>query len=171
MLKENKDVCRRACSVRYGAAGLPHGRQSATLLRSMWERGWSFIKKAGTIILLSTILVWFIHHTSAGQTARSECSLRTKSTTSILANDRRRYSACMVRSSAGVTGRLQLLPLPGLLRRKTSLVLSVYFTAAETQAFIRTSPLRSRESPRIRSLCSTCFARPALRLSALSSVK
>ena len=29
------------------------------VLRSMWERGWSFIKKAGTIILLSTILVWF----------------------------------------------------------------------------------------------------------------
>lgn len=30
-----------------------------TVLRSMWERGWSFIKKAGTIILLSTIAVWF----------------------------------------------------------------------------------------------------------------
>lgn len=30
-----------------------------TVLRSMWERGWSFIKKAGTIILLSTIFVWF----------------------------------------------------------------------------------------------------------------
>ncbi|MDR3121397.1 MAG: ferrous iron transporter B [Clostridiales bacterium] len=29
------------------------------ILRSMWERGWSFIKKAGTIILLATILVWF----------------------------------------------------------------------------------------------------------------
>ena len=29
------------------------------VLRSMWERGWSFIKKAGTVILLSTILVWF----------------------------------------------------------------------------------------------------------------
>lgn len=29
------------------------------VLRSMWERGWSFIKKAGTIILLSTMLVWF----------------------------------------------------------------------------------------------------------------
>jgi ferrous iron transport protein B len=29
------------------------------MLRSMWERGWSFIKKAGTIILLSTIFVWF----------------------------------------------------------------------------------------------------------------
>lgn len=30
------------------------------LLRSMWERGWSFIKKAGTIIMLSTIVVWFL---------------------------------------------------------------------------------------------------------------
>ena len=31
----------------------------SNVLRSTWERGWSFIKKAGTIILLSTILVWF----------------------------------------------------------------------------------------------------------------
>ena len=30
------------------------------ILRSMWERGWSFIKKAGTIILLSTIVLWFL---------------------------------------------------------------------------------------------------------------
>lgn len=30
------------------------------VLRSMWERGWSFIKKAGTIILLSTVVVWFL---------------------------------------------------------------------------------------------------------------
>ncbi|MBR6939997.1 MAG: ferrous iron transporter B [Clostridia bacterium] len=30
-----------------------------TVLRSMWERGWSFIKKAGTIILLSSIVIWF----------------------------------------------------------------------------------------------------------------
>lgn len=29
------------------------------VLRSMWERGWSFIKKAGTVILLSTIVIWF----------------------------------------------------------------------------------------------------------------
>ena len=33
-----------------------------TELRSIWERGWSFIKKAGTIILLSTILVWFLSY-------------------------------------------------------------------------------------------------------------
>ena len=31
-----------------------------SVLRSMWERGWSFIKKAGTIILLSTIVLWFL---------------------------------------------------------------------------------------------------------------
>ncbi|MBO5504390.1 MAG: ferrous iron transport protein B [Lachnospiraceae bacterium] len=31
-----------------------------SILRSMWERGWSFIKKAGTIILLSTIVIWFL---------------------------------------------------------------------------------------------------------------
>ena len=32
----------------------------SNVLRSMWERGWSFIKKAGTIILLSTIILWFL---------------------------------------------------------------------------------------------------------------
>lgn len=31
-----------------------------TVLRSMWERGWSFIKKAGTVILLATIAIWFL---------------------------------------------------------------------------------------------------------------
>lgn len=36
-----------------------HMPTAGNVLRSMWERGWSFIKKAGTIILLSTILVWF----------------------------------------------------------------------------------------------------------------
>ena len=36
-----------------------HMTTLGNVLRSMWERGWSFIKKAGTIILLSTIVVWF----------------------------------------------------------------------------------------------------------------
>ena len=36
-----------------------HWPTVSNVLRSMWERGWSFIKKAGTIILLSTIFVWF----------------------------------------------------------------------------------------------------------------
>ncbi|MBR6413822.1 MAG: ferrous iron transporter B [Oscillospiraceae bacterium] len=37
-----------------------HWPTLSNVLRSMWERGWSFIKKAGTIILLSTILIWFL---------------------------------------------------------------------------------------------------------------
>ena len=37
-----------------------HWPTLGNVFRSMWERGWSFIKKAGTIILLSTILVWFL---------------------------------------------------------------------------------------------------------------
>jgi ferrous iron transport protein B len=37
-----------------------HWPTVGTVLRSMWERGWSFIKKAGTIILLSTIVLWFM---------------------------------------------------------------------------------------------------------------
>ena len=37
-----------------------HWPTVGNVLRSMWERGWSFIKKAGTIILLSTILVWLL---------------------------------------------------------------------------------------------------------------
>ena len=36
-----------------------HWPTPGNVLRSMWERGWSFIKKAGTIILLSTIVIWF----------------------------------------------------------------------------------------------------------------
>ena len=37
-----------------------HMPRAINVLRSMWERGWSFIKKAGTIILLSTIVLWFL---------------------------------------------------------------------------------------------------------------
>ena len=48
------------------------------VLRSMWERGWSFIKKAGTIILISTIFVWFTSYfgfTSEGFRMLSEDEL------------------------------------------------------------------------------------------------
>lgn len=37
-----------------------HWPTAVNLLRSMWERGWSFIKKAGTVILLSAIVLWFL---------------------------------------------------------------------------------------------------------------
>ncbi|MGN0628242.1 MAG: ferrous iron transport protein B [Oscillospiraceae bacterium] len=37
-----------------------HAPTAGNVLRSTWERGWSFIKKAGTIILISTVAVWFL---------------------------------------------------------------------------------------------------------------
>ncbi|MDE6435628.1 MAG: ferrous iron transport protein B [Lachnospiraceae bacterium] len=37
-----------------------HMPTAGNVLRSMWERGWSFIKKAGTVILISTIILWFL---------------------------------------------------------------------------------------------------------------
>ena len=39
----------------------------SNVLRSMWERAWSFIKKAGTIILLSTIVLWFLNEFRLGE--------------------------------------------------------------------------------------------------------
>ena len=40
--------------------GNPWLAGSAYFIGLVWERGWSFIKKAGTIILLSTIVIWFL---------------------------------------------------------------------------------------------------------------
>ncbi len=37
-----------------------HIPSAGNVLRSMWERGWSFIKRAGTIILLASIIIWFL---------------------------------------------------------------------------------------------------------------
>ena len=59
MLKKTKMFCRRSGALRYGAAGLPCAHRWAMCFAPLWERGWSFIKKAGTIITLSTIFVWF----------------------------------------------------------------------------------------------------------------
>ena len=44
-----------------------HWPTVGNILRSMWERGWSFIKKAGTIILLSTIVLWFLNGIRLGR--------------------------------------------------------------------------------------------------------
>ena len=51
----------------------------------MWERGWSFIKKAGTIILLSTIFVWFTTYFGWVDGTASGCCLRSEIDYSILA--------------------------------------------------------------------------------------
>ena len=55
------------------------------VLRSMWERGWSFIKKAGTIILLSTIVLWFLHELWMGRRLHSVCLKTEQLDSSILA--------------------------------------------------------------------------------------
>lgn len=39
-----------------------HMPTMGNVMRSVWERGWSFIKKAGTIILLSSIIIWLLNH-------------------------------------------------------------------------------------------------------------
>ena len=58
-----------------------HWPTLGNVLRSMWERGWSFIKKAGTIILLSTIFVWFTTYFGWVDGTASGCCLRRRSTT------------------------------------------------------------------------------------------
>ena len=63
-----------------------HWPTLGNVLRSMWERGWSFIKKAGTIILLSTIFVWFTTYFGWVDGRRSVCSTRARSTTPSSAN-------------------------------------------------------------------------------------
>lgn len=59
ILKKTKIFEGRSRSFRYELPAY-HWPTVGTVLRSMWERGWSFIKKAGTIILLSTIVVWLL---------------------------------------------------------------------------------------------------------------
>ena len=55
MLKEAESIGLPFVSATHDIAN----ERSGNVLRSMWERGWSFIKKAGTVILLSTIVIWF----------------------------------------------------------------------------------------------------------------
>ena len=56
------------------------------VLRTMWERGWSFIKKAGTIILLSTIVVWFTTYFGFVDGELHNALLKTSLTMTILAS-------------------------------------------------------------------------------------
>ena len=62
-----------------------HWPTLGNVLRSMWERGWSFIKKAGTIILLSTIFVWFTTYFGWVDGTLPHARLRTEIDASILA--------------------------------------------------------------------------------------
>ena len=47
-----------------------HAPSAGNVLRATWERGWSFIKRAGTVILLSSIVLWFLQGFGCVRTAR-----------------------------------------------------------------------------------------------------
>ena len=77
-----------------------HWPTVGNVLRSMWERGWSFIKKAGTIILLSTIFVWFTTYFGFVDGAFHDAVQKTRSTTQHPGRHRQRH--CLDLHSAGL---------------------------------------------------------------------
>ena len=95
-----------------------------TVLRSMWERGWSFIKKAGTIILLSTIFVWFTSYFGV-----------VDGTFRMLSEDEIDASILAV---IGKAGRQLLLRLQVLWQKRISLVHLVFCTLPVMVLYIRT---------------------------------
>lgn len=135
------------------------------LLRSMWERGWSFIKKAGTSFSFQQSL-FGSQHTSDLLTVHSVCSVRTKSETQFLPQSVTVLHG-FLHLSAGATGRQPLHPSQVLLLRKTSLVQWVSFIRADGQK----SVLHSQDSAVSRSFSSTFSVLPALPLWVLSREK
>ena len=130
------------------------------VLRSMWERGWSFIKKAGTIILLSTILVWFTSYfgfTSDGFRMLSEDEL----SLSILAKIGSGISwlfnplgwgtwQAAVASITGLVAKENIVGTMGILYGASG---SVYETLASTF-----SPIAGYSFLVFNLLCAPCFA-------------
>ena len=98
-----------------------------TVLRSTWERGWSFIKKAGTIITLATILIWFLQGFGVENGA---FGMVEDMDNSILAS----LVICLHGSSshlAGVVGNRLLQLLQVLLLRKMLFQHSVFFITSQ----------------------------------------
>ena len=106
------------------------------VLRSMWERGWSFIKKAGTIITLSTILVWFT--TYFGFVDGTFRMLAEDEIDSSILAAIGNVIAWIFIPLGWATGRQLLHLSPVLLQRKTLLVPSVSSTVAETAMYMLT---------------------------------
>ena len=146
-----------------------HWPTVGNVLRSMWERGWSFIKKAGTIILLSTIVIWFTTYfgwvDGTFQMLSEDADRRLHPR-----QDRQRHRVDLRASRLGqLAGGCRLHHRPGRqgehrrhhghpLRRGDG---TVYQTSARP----------SRGSAVIPSSCSTCCALRASRPSAPSSVR
>lgn len=84
------------------------------VLRSMWERGWSFIKKAGTVILLATIFVWFASAYGFEGGGFTKVEDMQNSILGIIGS----FISLSLPLLAGETGRQQLPPLPDLSQKK-----------------------------------------------------
>lgn len=105
------------------------------VLRSMWERAWSFIKKAGTVILLATILVWFLSYFGFvnGSFQMLTDDQMDSSLLAIIGN----AISWILHHLVGATGRQPLHQLQVLSLRKTLLVQWVSYTVVQVLQYIR----------------------------------
>ena len=148
-----------------------HWPTVGNVLRSMWERGWSFIKKAGTIILLSTIFVWFTTYFGWVDGAFR-----------MLSEERDRLPPSSPRSatrspgssrrSAGATGRRLSPPSPAWSPRRTSSArMGILYGGGDGTVYQNIGRGLHAASAAIPSSSSTCCALRASRPSAPSSAR
>ncbi len=147
-----------------------HWPTLGNVLRSMWERGWSFIKKAGTIILLSTIFVWFTTYFGFGWTA-FRCCLRIRDQLLHPGQHRRCHRLDLRPAGLGQLAGNRCLHHRPCRQGEHRRYASAFCTAAATAPSIRTSAAPSPASPATPSWSSTCCALPASRPSAPSSAR
>ena len=146
-----------------------HWPTPGNVLRSMWERGWSFIRKAGTIILLSTIFVWFTTYFGF-----VDGSFR------MLSEDEISYSilAAIGNTIAWIFAPLgwgiwqaAVASITGLVAKENIVgTLGILYNGAMAP-YIRIWHLSLPRLPRTLFWCSTFSAPPASQLSALSGVR
>ena len=131
------------------------------VLRSMWERGWSFIKKAGTIILLSTIFVWFTSFFGFDETGTFRMLGEDELGMSVLASIGKIIAPIFaplgwgewqaaVASITGLVAKENIVGTMGILYGATG---DVYKTLAETF-----SPIQGYSFLVFNLLCAPCFA-------------
>ena len=131
------------------------------VLRSMWERGWSFIKKAGTIILLSTIFVWFTSFFGFDESGTFRMLGEDELGMSILASIGKIIAPIFaplgwgewqaaVASITGLVAKENIVGTMGILYGATG---DVYKTLAETF-----SPIQGYSFLVFNLLCAPCFA-------------
>ena len=146
-----------------------HWPTLGNVLRSMWERGWSFIKKAGTIILLSTIFVWFTTYFGWAEDGFRMLS-EEEIDYSILARIGSLIAWIFAPLGWG-NWQAAVASITGLVAKENIVGTLGILYAAATAPCTRIWALPLPQSAATPSSCSTCCAPPALLLSAPSSVR